>query len=222
MNPRAFVFLLLVAGAVSCRAAQFRPVPPVESAINEWIQVNRQDDAKTAYGLLAASVRARIPYSEFAAAWNETAAERHAQIAQLEAALEQQHAPTTTLAHFTLDSGQKSFAAARDLDGWRVTIPLVSSSFARTPADAIERLLAAIESQRLDAAFQVLSSARREGLRRTLVSLVEGLKAHSGKHILIGNNLALIEWTDNVAHWKVSLVREDGSWQIDDIDLRAR
>lgn len=213
MTVRALAGLLLLLAAACATGG---PSTPPRTGARQWLEANRRDDPRAAHALLTDAGKQAQPYDTFARRWRETRAERHAQARALEAAIGEA-TPTPERALMRLPDG-KQVELLREKDGWRLETPLVSPMRATTPQEALRQLAAAIEARDLDAAMRALTASRRDGLRVTLDSFLGGLRTHLHDEIVVTGDRAFLSWTDGKVRWKVTLLRENGNWRIDDVD----
>ena len=213
MHARALASLLALLAATACGAPS-RPIPDPRSAVSGYAAALRGDDPRAAYDLLTPAARRKLSFDDFSRQWREAAAERAEQRAALDGMV-----GSSQIARLTLADGT-STGLVRDDGGWRLEAPLLSSSHAATPDDALRLFARAIEVRSLEGALRVLSSNRRARLRSALDAFVAGLAAHAGDEIVVSGDRAFLQFTDGKVRWKVTLVREEGDWRIDDIDRR--
>ena len=162
-------------------------------------------------------MRRDLPYDTFAQRWREAQRERTDQASALEAGL-REDPQLGERARMTLADG-KSADLVREAEGWRLEVPLMSPLRAGNPQDALRMLAAALEQRSFEATMRVLTSTRRDGFKGELEAFLAGLKAHIGTEIEVSGERAFLRWTDGAGkvRWKVTLIRENGEWRVDDV-----
>lgn len=197
---------------------------PASAGVRQYIAALQSDDPRDAYAMLAAEVRAELSYDEFARAWADTGVEREAQARELEEALRGEPEIPASAAIELADG--KTIHLVHEDRRWRLVSAIVSRSHAARPHDAVESFAAALADRSVDDLLAVLTTRRRDGVRRQLDAFVDSLQAHlaSADHeiYLVGDDRAELEWGSNGVSYKLVLRREEGEWRVDDVHLLPR
>jgi hypothetical protein len=203
---------LLALSACGAHGATGGPGP--STAVEAWRDAVARDDPKAAYGLLAPEMKKKLSYAEFERRWKETKAERERQAGALGA----ESGDADATAEITLPDGQKA-ALERDKGFWRMRQPLIRSTHASKPAEALRLFADALEQRNFYDVMRLMTSTRKDGLDDFLDTFVRGLRDHAAKEITISDDRAVIEWREGSKTWKVTLRKEDGEWRVDDVDF---
>ncbi|MCB9586365.1 MAG: hypothetical protein H6718_13260 [Polyangiaceae bacterium] len=108
--------------------------------------------------------------------------------------------------------GEDAVLAIEDGD-FRVTAALALPSGARTPAQALGELRAALARRSYAALMQVLSAETRAAVERDLAALVQGLEHPDSLDIRVDGDKASVTLPGGHS---VSLEREEGVWRVED------
>lgn len=108
--------------------------------------------------------------------------------------------------------GEDAVLAIEDGD-FRVTAALALPSGARTPAQALGELRAALARRSYAALMQVLSAETRAAVERDLAALVKGLEHPDSLDIRVDGDKATVTLPGGHS---VSLEREEGVWRVED------
>jgi hypothetical protein len=171
---RALVFAAF-ACLLALPACRTRSAQSPEALRDAWARALTFADPKPAYALLAPTVRARVPYREFAERWKRDAKERAIlakQAAALPAELEVVARNATTV-----HDGGVVLRWTYVGDAWQLVDGLPGARAASTPAAAIRGFIAAISSAQLQRAERYLADALVEALREDWSSRVEAIEA---------------------------------------------
>jgi hypothetical protein len=209
--------MLVWLGAAACHgpAAGVTSVDPVET-VRAWRSAVEKNDPHAAYALLSPRVRKDLSYAEFERQWKATGDERTHQAGAMSAA-PAQPGDVGAAAEVSLADGKKT-RLVREQQLWRLEQPLLTSSRASTPQEAMRLFATALEDRNFFAVMRLLTSTRKEGLTTFLDGFVGGLRSNVGREITINQDRAVIEWKEGAKTWKVTLKKEDGEWRVDDVD----
>lgn len=218
---RASVLLLLTSARLSACAAAPASQPAAAEGFQLYIDALNDDDARTAYELLSAELRADMTFQQFAALWKASEQERRAQVRSLESTVEA--APTLgERAHIRYPDG-KTVHLTRDPDGWRLEHELVSRTRATRPHDAVEIFSAALEERNYDRIMRILTERRRRGIASQVEAFTAGLRQHltEGQEeiYLVGRDRAELKWINKGVQYKIVLRRESDEWRVDDLHV---
>jgi hypothetical protein len=183
--------------------------------VKRWRAASDGDDPKAAYALLSPALQKKITYPEFERRWKENQKERARQSSALAAG---EGDDSTAQAEVVLGDGKKT-VLVRESKFWRFESPLITSTRASTPNDALKLFATALDDRNFYAAMKLLTSTRKEGINGFLDQFVTGLRGQIGKEITITGDNAVIEWKEGSRTFRVRLKKEDGEWRIDDIDF---
>jgi hypothetical protein len=210
--PRRLFLTLLLAGA----ACAGRPAAPSRAAAlaGRAAAALGGDDPRAVWDLLGSTARAGQSYEAFAARWKATRAERERRAAALERMLREGE-QVGERGRVTPEGGPPA-ELVLEPGGWRLDTPLVATLRAATPADALRLLAGAVDDRNVAALFRVLTSARRDDVRRALDRFTGGLRAHLADSIDVTGDRATLVWHDGEHRYRVTLKRENGEWRIDD------
>jgi hypothetical protein len=184
--------------------------------VRAWRAAVEKDDPHAAYELLSPRVRKDVPYATFARQWQETKHERGRQASDMSSAPSEGDGVAAT-ADVALADGKKT-RLVREKHFWRLEQPLLTSSRASTPQEAMRLFATALEDRNFFAVMRLLTSTRKDGMQTFLDGFVNGLRSNVGREITINNDRAVIEWKEGAKTWKVTLKKEDGEWRVDDVD----
>jgi hypothetical protein len=212
---RTLVVLALVVPALGCPGARGGSDRSPHDAVQSWTQAVRRDDPQAAYALLSAPLRRALPYEEFVRRWKETPQERTQQSVDLGAGLREE-AGLGERARITLSDG-KTADLVREPSGWKLEAPLMAPVRASTPQDALRLLAAAIESRSYEALLRILTQRRREALSLQVEAFERGLKSRLSEPIEVNGDRVFFEWTEGRMRFRVTLIRENGEWRVEDV-----
>ena len=182
-------------------------------ALAAWTVATSRDDPVAAYALLGNVTKRALPYEAFARRWRESRTE----VAAQGSALAVVASPgLTEMATVRLSDG-RTVRVVLDPDGWRMTAALLPAGHAATPADALRLLAEAVAGDDANTVLTLLAARRRAGLTELIESFRAGLEARSSSEIEIAGERAFLRWNDGALHWKVTLVREEGEWRVDEL-----
>jgi hypothetical protein len=184
--------------------------------VRAWRAAVEKNDAHAAYALLSPRVRKDLPYAAFERQWQATREERAHQAAAMSATPIDSEG-VTAAADVSLADGKKT-RLVREKSFWRLEQPLLTSSRASTPQEAMRLFATALEDRNFFAVMRLLTSTRKDGMATFLDGFVNGLRSNVGREITINNDRAVIEWKEGAKTWKITLKKEDGEWRVDDVD----
>jgi hypothetical protein len=172
--------------------------------------------------MLSEAVQRELPYEAFALRWREQRAERAAQVAALAHGLREGGA-VDERALITLGGGT-SAALRREAGRWKIEAGLPTGSRAGSPHVAIELFAAALRARSYDDVMRVLTSRRRDGIGQQVDGFVASLAKQLGKpsHRIdfAGKDRAELGWDDDGLRYRIVLLREDGQWRVDDVQIQ--
>ena len=208
----------LVLGVAACAGASVGSGPVADPAdtVRSWRLAVEKNDPRAAYALLSPRVRKDLTYAEFERQWKLTAEERSHQAAALSAG-PGESTEVGAAAEVSLEDGKKT-RLVREKKLWRLEQPLLTSSRASTPQEAMRLFATALEDRNFFAVMRMLTSTRKDGMGAFLDGFVAGLRSNVGREITINNDRAVIEWKEGSKTWKITLKKEDGEWRVDDVD----
>jgi hypothetical protein len=211
---RPIAVALLVA-ACAPRGASAPAGSPAQAAAGIAAAL-RSDDPRAGWAILSGGVRDREHYDDFAARWRATRAEREQRARAIDKTLQEgdqvgargalvlAEGPTTNL--------------VRERDGWRLETPLIARIDAESPGDALRLFVRALEDRSIPGFLAVLTTGRREDVRRALDRFASGLRAHAGDALDVSGDRATLSFHDGEHRYRVTLKRENGEWRIDDFN----
>jgi hypothetical protein len=213
---RSCLLLVALAWATAChRPEAGPPVADPSETVRAWHAALERNDPRAAYELLSPRVRKDLSYSTFERQWAETRDERAKQQSSMGASPGE--ADLSAAAEVALPDGKKT-RLVREAKVWRLEQPLLTSSRASTPQEAMRLFATALEDRNFFAVMRLLTSTRKDGLGTFLDGFVNGLRSNVGREITINNDRAVIEWKEGAKTWKITLKKEDGEWRVDDVD----
>jgi len=209
--------LLVMLALCACHAggAGGSAADPAET-VRAWRAAVDKNDPHAAYDLLSPRVRKDLTYAEFERQWKATGEERSRQAAAMSAA-PAEAGDVGAAAEVALEDGKKT-RLVREKKFWRLEQPLLTSSRASTPQEAMRLFATALEDRNFFAVMRLLTSTRKDGLSAFLDGFIAGLRSNVGREITINNDRAVIEWKEGAKTWKITLKKEDGEWRVDDVD----
>lgn len=210
----AAVAALLVA-ACALRGAGAPSSSAIEAA-RRIAATLREEDPHAGWAILASGVRDRERYEDFAARWRATRAEREQRARAIESTLRDGD-QVGARAELVLADGPKT-NLVRERDGWRLETPLIARIDAESPSDALRLFARAIDDRSVSELLGVLTSSRRDDVRRALDRFSAGLRAHVGDALDVNGDRATLSWHDGEHRYRVTLKRENGEWRIDDFN----
>jgi hypothetical protein len=206
--------------AVACGGRQARTTSAAD-AIDTYIVAVKNDDPKLAYALLSQDVRKSLSFAKFEAAWKRSAKERQMQAAALDQARKAQP-DLGARAVVELKDG-RAVSLSRESTRWRLERALVGRVVASKPRDAVRALASAVQAADFESFVAILSRRKREALVRMLSSLGQSLEANKDHFIQrIGDRRAQLFLEDKRGRYRVTLIREEGQWRVDDFEITLR
>jgi hypothetical protein len=188
--------------------------------VRELVAALRSDNARSAYALLSDDERKRVSFDDFALEWKQTGPERAWQAKALEESLKG-NPDVGERANVSFSDG-KLVQLEREGKTWRLESELVSRTRAKEPRDAVRMFAEAVAQRDVGALLNVLTSRRRDGLKRQLDGFITGLQKHVNVQLdRSGTDRAELRWDDAGMQYTIRIIKEDGEWRIDDIYIRA-
>lgn len=205
--------LLLIAAAASAACAGGRSDGSAGIA-RALARATTDDDARAAYTLLSRKVQQRVSFDEWTRRWKETRGERARQSTALEVAVKG-GATLGERARLHVDESEVT-SLVREGDGWRLETPLLVAGGAPTPEEALRRFADALDERSFGAVLRLLTAERQAHVRQAVDGFAGGLREHAAELVETTPDRATLVWTDGNKRWRVVLVREQGSWRIED------
>lgn len=190
-------------------------------AVGSYIAAVESNDPKGAYSLLSADVRRKMTFEQFRTMWQKHERERKLQAAALDEARKSR--PDLGARAVVGYKDGKEISLSRESSRWHLDRALVGKVVAAKPRDAVRALTTAVQDADFAAFVAILSKRKREALVRMLSSFGTSLAANKEHFIQrIGEQRATMFWEDKAGRYRVTLVREDGEWRVDDFDIALR
>ena len=212
------VFIPACGGHASTKAG------PASVGAQRFAAALRSNDPKLAYSMLAASVRAKLSYAEFAKRWRATEGERKHRANSLEAGIKR-HPDGGERSQATYSDG-RTLALVREGGAWRLESALVSSFHAALPRDAVRLFATALANRDVSGLLRILTHRRRDEiggkLDRFTTSLLEHLRGRDIALSEIGSHRAELYWETERFRYRIILLREGDQWRVDDVVARAQ
>jgi hypothetical protein len=219
---RSLALCLAAAAAVALIAAcggAAGPSAPASTGVRAYIAALKNNDPRAAYGMLAAPVRKKVSFEEFALSWKQSEKERAWQARVLDESLKGN--PDVGERALISYSDGKLVQLEREGKTWRLDSELVSRSRARRPRDAVRLFADAIAARDISGVLGVLTQRRREGLTKQVEGFVAGIgKRINDKIDEFGTDRAELRWDENGIRYRIVLRKEDDEWRVDDIYIR--
>jgi hypothetical protein len=193
--------------------------PPAANGVEAFVTLLRSDDPKPAYELLAADVRGKVSYDEFAIEWKASRAERNHQADALEEGLKGD--PNLgERAQLSYPDG-RTVNLMREGGQWRMESALVSQGHAGRPHDAVRMFAEAMNARDFDGVMRVLTARRRDGIGDQVSAFTDSMLQHINDKIdLVGKDRAELRWDHDGMRYKIVLRKEGDEWRVDDIHIR--
>lgn len=213
----------LVVGAVLSAGGCARPQPdPALQAIRSYQQALMRDDAQAAYALLSPSLQQGLPREQFDQLWQQQRPERLEQAQKLGQLLDKRGGklgrPPGLGSRAVLTLPQGTQLAMVPVSGaWRVAEPDLQQARARTPEEALQLLLLAIEQRSYPALLRLLSASERQALEAELRERVERLRStlSKGQPVEVSGDRARVQYDPR---FFIDLKREPDGWRILDFN----
>lgn len=208
-----------VLSAVGCA----RPQPdPALQTIRSYQQALIKDDAQAAYALLSPSLQQGLPREQFEQLWQQQRPERLEQARQLGQLLggggrKLGHPPgLSARALLTLPQGTQ-LAVVPAGSAWRVAEPDLQQVRARSPEEALQLLLVAVEQRSYPALLRLLSASERQALEAELRERVERLRStlSKGQPVEVSGDRARLQYDPR---FFIDLKREPDGWRVLDFN----
>ena len=174
----------------------------------------RSEDPSAGWELLAPDAQRAQRWDDFVVKWRTSKKEREQRAAALERTLREGE-QVGERAQMTLADGPEA-QLVRERDGWRLEAPLYAKPGAASPADALRLFARALDERSVTGVLRLLTSARREDVRRALDRFAGGLRDHVADGLDVTGDHATVVWHDGEHRFRVTLKRENGEWRIDD------
>ncbi|MEZ4363141.1 MAG: hypothetical protein R3B48_23405 [Kofleriaceae bacterium] len=210
---------LLVLCALTACGASYNGKSPASDGVRALVDALRGEDPQRAYDMLSADVRAKVSYREFQEQWHDSRAERASQITALEATL--RGAPDVGERAYVRYADGTAIPLERDGRVWTLEAPLAARPQAPRPRDAIRAFADAVERRDVDAALDLLTAQRREGLARQIAGFLHGFSKHVFDEVEEHGDAAELRWDEDGIRYRIMLRREAGEWRVDDISIRV-
>ncbi|HWB73521.1 MAG TPA: hypothetical protein VG755_01175, partial [Nannocystaceae bacterium] len=172
MKRFALVALLCALALPACKRKSTRGPEGLRDA---WVAALAANDPQAAYGLLAPSVRARVPYQEFVARWKADTKQRADAVAQAKKLPDDLRVVAKNAT--TVHDGGIVLRWTHVGDDWLVVDGLPGARGASTPAAAIRGFIAAMNAAQLQRAERYLADDLASALREDWSTRVEAIEA---------------------------------------------
>jgi len=160
-----------------------------------------------------------IPYEEWAAKWHESEPERLQRARDVE---QDRNATVQANASVVYADGQV-VALSQTAEGWRLEQPLVSSSTASSPTQALQQFLVALQTKDVEALLSLLSKERRTSIETRLASFRESLQEQDrqgdSELFQITPTRAELNWSQDDVRYRLVFLLEGANWRIDELHM---
>jgi len=212
----------LLGGALLLVSCAHAPRGPAEALADFGGAVDRKDYV-TAYGLMTADYRRRVPLADFQRELDGGGPD----VATVARRLRDEAARTPFQIEVEVDLGQKLTLV---LEGgqWRVAAQPFDLPSQETPRAALRSFVRAVELRRYDALLRLIPNRYRAGMsidklrdywegerRADNQKLVKALRDHIAAPIIETGDEARMPYDDSA---EVRFLREDGVWKVEDVD----
>jgi hypothetical protein len=192
---------ILAACAAGCGTGETGP----QSTVRQYVAAIRSDRPEQAYALLDARVRSRVSKNAFLRRWRALRGELLAQAQQLETSGQQPE----VRARVSYGAGLRPLLVHVG-NQWKINED-VTTPLTRTPLEALQALIQAMEHRDYQGLVRLLSNAARAGLEDRLTKLKKGIHME----IEVTGNRARLQYDPQ---YKIELHKEEGQWKIDEFD----
>ena len=200
--------LLLLCGAAQLLGCSGESLPDPRGAAEAYAEAAQRGDDAAIYAML--SREARASYGREGT--RKLVKDAKAELARSGKALGSPSTQIEARATVRFTDGEDAVLAVEDGD-FRVTAALALPSGARTPAQALGELRAALARRSYSALMQVLSAETRAAIERDLAALVKGLEHPDSLDIQVDGDKAKVTLPGGHS---ISLEREEGVWRVED------
>jgi hypothetical protein len=179
-----------------------------------YVAALRADNADSAYSLLAEDVRKTMTRAEFKARWATLAAERNAQANELDGRLARGNVPEYAKVIFR--SGAAAELSFVD-DQWQLEGDVTVVVRSRTPSEALDAFVRAIEARNYRSVMQLLAKSVQQTIERDVERRLAQLKTSlkNKQSIAVRGARATLQYSPE---YKVELINENGNWRVLDFD----
>jgi hypothetical protein len=198
----SFVTGIVAACLAGCGAAKTGP----QSTVRQYVDAIRSNRPEQAYALLDAGVRRRVSKNAFLRRWRAHRAELLTQAQQLETSLGRQ---PEIRARVNYGAGLRPHLVYVG-NQWKINEDITTPR-TRTPLEALQALIQAMEHHDYQGLVRLLSKAARAGLEDRLTKLKKGIHME----IEVTGNRARLQYDPQ---YKIELHKEEGQWKIDEFD----
>lgn len=214
----------LAVAVVASGAGCARPQPdPALQAIRSYQQALVKDDAQAAYALLSPSLAQGLPREQFDQLWQQQRPERLEQARQLGQLLDKGSGGKPgrlpglgARALLTLPQGTQLTVVPAG-GAWRVAEPDLQQVRARTPEEALQLLLLAVEQRSYPALLRLLSASERQALEAELRERADRLRStlSKGQPVDVSGDRARLQYDPR---FFIDLKREPDGWRVLDFN----
>lgn len=237
--PRQRYFVVAAALAMALVACHKPHAATPQAAVHLYAQAIADNNPRLAYSLLSQATRARTPYREFAARWQDQRAERMAQLAAVSQDLTPAASPMVFERIATVatepagsrrgthlnqrgapDTAARYATFVKHGDYWYVDTPLLSATYYDTPEAAVTALSDVLGTPAMQTLIGVWTTDRRIELAQQLDIASKGLGqalAAGTRANRLGEDRAQFSFYGGDLWFLITLMRQDGQWHIENI-----
>jgi len=201
--------LLLLGLQALNTACAAEALPDPRDAAAAYADAAKRGDSAAIYGMLTSDAQR----THGAAGTRELVADAKQELARSGQALASPATQIEARASVRYIDGEDAVLAIED-GRFKITAALAFPAGARTPAQALGELRAALARRSYAALMQVLSADTRAAMERDLASLVDGLEQPDTLDIQVDGDKATVVLPGGHT---VSLEREGGVWRVEDL-----
>lgn len=213
---------LAVAALLSAGGCARPQADPALQVIRSYQQALVRDDAQAAYALLSPSLQQGLPREQFEQLWQQQRPERIEQARQLGQLIDKKDgklgrpSALSARALLTLPQGTQ-LAVVPAGNAWRVAEPDLQQVRARTPEEALQLLLLAVEQRSYPALLRLLSASERQALEAELRERAERLRStlSKGQSVDVSGDRARLQYDPR---FFIDLKREPEGWRVIDFN----
>ena len=191
------------------------------TGVDAYRQALESSDPRPLYKMLTREQRKQISYEQWVKLWQESKDERRLQAEQIANGLRVQET-IEEKARVRFDDGRQ-MTMTRSTAHWGLNQALLGRHRASTAADAISIWAQALSLRDAEGMLDILSIRRREAIEKRLEELTKSLEvelANPDRNLYEPSpERAVLSWYHQGVHYKLTVVRENGDWRIDDIHL---
>ena len=177
--------------------------------LRAWSEAIAHDDPHTAYGLLSSSLKSRLSEPDFIVQWKAAPAELTTQLDALRSSTLDRQAALR-------QRDGRALVAVFESGAWRLAAPRPSDDGADSPAEALRRLVDALDARDFDAILRQLAEPLRSSLESALQDRLEKLRAAVKKGGIDATADHARILYDSRYH--IDLIQENGRWRVRDFN----